>query len=70
MKSTIGGRVVFYGSIVGALTIMIGFAAQVATYIPDYATAVEVEKIRITLVGGQKENAANILVIQLNGNQL
>jgi hypothetical protein len=57
-----------WGGIAAAITAMIVLAAQVATYIPDYTTAAEVEKIRIILVGGQNENKTNILVIQLNGN--
>ena len=38
--------------------------AQVERLLPDYATATELEAVRIILAGGQNTNTAGIIVIQ------
>ena len=60
---------VAFGAVAAGLTAMIALATQVDKFVPDYATAAELEAVRIILAGGQNTNTAGIIVIQQRANK-
>ena len=64
-----GKKVIKWGGIAGAALAILALGSQVRSYLPDYAAAADVEKIRVVLVAGMTANAVEIIAIQQRNNQ-
>ena len=68
-KTWIGGRIVAFGAAAAGITAMIVLGNQLGYELPVFARAQQLEELRIELIAGQKENAAEIIAIQQRSNQ-
>ena len=57
------------GAIAAAVSAMLVLSGQVYDLMPDWATAAELEDVRIELAGGVQQNAASVLGIQRRDTQ-